>query len=101
MLRCAHNSTCSLTFLTRSPTDFDSHVSPFVLIQKRYAYVYSPSITGNETTAQTMAYMFRELSRHPEAQDRLREELAAFQGEPNYDDYQNKLPYLDAVIKET
>ena len=34
-------------------------------------------------------------------QERLREELKAFPGEPSYDDLQNKLPYLDAVLKET
>jgi cytochrome P450 len=42
-----------------------------------------------------------ELARHPECQDKLREELEAFQREPTYDDFQTTMPYLDACLKET
>lgn len=42
-----------------------------------------------------------ELARHPDVQQKLREEIVAFPGEPTYDDYQTRLPYLDAVARET
>jgi len=41
-----------------------------------------------------------ELSRHPDIQTRLREELLAFGGEPTYDQLKANLPYLDAVVHE-
>ena len=43
-----------------------------------------------------------ELSRNPEKQDILRKELSLLSGQdPSFDDLQNGLPYLDAVIQET
>ena len=43
-----------------------------------------------------------ELSRNPEKQDTLRKELSLLSGQdPSFDDLQNGLPYLDAVIQET
>ena len=50
---------------------------------------------------QTLGFTIYEISRHPEIQARLREELAAFGGEPSYDDFQTRLPYLEAVLRET
>jgi cytochrome P450 len=47
-------------------------------------------IAGHETTATALAWAFERLARHPAAQARLRESLAA--GESDY---------LDAVVKET
>ncbi|EJF60511.1 cytochrome P450 [Dichomitus squalens LYAD-421 SS1] len=41
------------------------------------------------------------ISRHPEIQAKLHEELAAVKGEPTYDDFQARLPYLEAVLRET
>jgi hypothetical protein len=41
-----------------------------------------------------------ELSRHPNVQTRLREELLAFGTDPTYDQLKASLPYLDAVIHE-
>ena len=37
----------------------------------------------------------------PKVQETLRAELDAFPGEPRYEDFQSKLPYLDAVLRET
>ena len=59
------------------------------------------SIAGHETTTLALAFTLWELSRHAGAQDRLRAELRAFCGEPSYDDFQTRLPFLDAVLKET
>lgn len=59
-------------------------------------------ISGHETTTQTLGFSIWELARHPEAQARLRKELQEFgNAEPSYDDFQNRLPYLDAVLRET
>jgi hypothetical protein len=43
-----------------------------------------------------------ELSRNPDKQDKLREELLAFGGDPSWDDLTSteKLPYLDGVVHE-
>lgn len=34
-------------------------------------------------------------------QDQLRRELDAFPPQPTYDDYQTRLPFLDAILRET
>ncbi|KAJ3575313.1 hypothetical protein NP233_g1184 [Leucocoprinus birnbaumii] len=66
-----------------------------------YAQISTFIISGHETTALTLAYSIYELSRHQDCQDKLRSELRDFYGEPTYDDLQTRLPYLDAVLKET
>ncbi|KAF9235019.1 cytochrome P450 [Melanogaster broomeanus] len=56
-----------------------------------------------ETTSGALARTFLSLAQHPEAQDRLREELKqakADKGDLSYDDLVS-LPYLDAVCRET
>lgn len=59
------------------------------------------SISGHEKTTQTLAFTIYKLSRHPEVQQCLREELRSFKDEPTYDGFVARLPYLDAVLKET
>ncbi|OSX63016.1 hypothetical protein POSPLADRAFT_1046365 [Postia placenta MAD-698-R-SB12] len=58
-------------------------------------------VSGHETTTQTLGFTVFELARHPVVQERLRTELAELGHEPTYDDFQARLPYLDAVLKET
>ena len=58
-------------------------------------------IAGFETTATSIAYAVWELARYPDKQCQLREELSALPGEPTLKDMQERLPYLDAVLKET
>jgi cytochrome P450 len=58
-------------------------------------------ISGQETTSQAIAFTAMELGRHPDVQRRLRQEIEAFPSQPTYDDFQTRLPYLDAVLKET
>jgi len=58
-------------------------------------------MTGHEATTLTLGFSLWELSRNPDIQQRLREELQSFSGEPTYDDYLSKFPYLDAILKET
>ena len=52
-----------------------------------------------------MNFALLELARNKDVQDKLRRELLEFNGsgpggEPTYEEYQSKLPYFDAVIKE-
>ncbi|KAJ7618381.1 cytochrome P450, partial [Roridomyces roridus] len=58
-------------------------------------------ISGHETTTHTLAFTIWQLARHPNVQARLRRELDTVSEEPSYEDFQSRLPYLDAVLKET
>ncbi|KAG8897481.1 hypothetical protein FRB99_008122 [Tulasnella sp. 403] len=69
------------------------HICTFVLV-------------GHETTSATLNYTLMELARNKDVQDKLRQEILDFQGsgpggQPTYDEFQSKLPYLDAVAKES
>ncbi|TFK47319.1 cytochrome P450, partial [Heliocybe sulcata] len=67
-----------------------SYMAPFLVM------------AGYETTAGTLDFILYELARSPERQQKLRDELLSYIGEPTYDDLMSpdRLPYLDAVIKE-
>jgi len=58
--------------------------------------------TGMETTSIAIVRILHVLAAHPEAQDKLREEIvqARLQGDLSYDDLM-VLPYMEAVCKET
>ncbi|KAG9035945.1 hypothetical protein FRB95_010153 [Tulasnella sp. JGI-2019a] len=63
-------------------------------------------IAGFETTAASLNFALYNLAHNIPMQDRLRRELRDFvssgeTGEPTYDELINKLPILDAVVKET
>jgi len=59
-------------------------------------------IAGQETVPMTMATTMWELARDQDVQDKLRAEILAFKGTPTYDDLTGtRLPWLDAVFKET
>ncbi|KAG1785647.1 cytochrome P450 [Suillus plorans] len=58
-------------------------------------------LAGYETTSISLTWALIELSRHPDVQTRLREELLAFGPDPTYDQLKANLPYLDAVVHET
>ena len=47
-----------------------------------------------------MSWALLELARNPSIQTKLREELLAYGGDPDYDQLSNSLPYLDAVVHE-
>ncbi|KAG1840185.1 cytochrome P450 [Suillus subalutaceus] len=57
-------------------------------------------LAGFETTAVTMTWAYIELARNPDIQTKLRDECLEFGPSPSYDDFTNKLPYLDAVVNE-
>ena len=59
-------------------------------------------LAAQETIPMTTANLFWELAKNQDVQDKLREEVMAFEGTPNYDDLTGtRLPWLDAVFKET
>ncbi|KAG8952769.1 hypothetical protein FRC04_003692 [Tulasnella sp. 424] len=63
-------------------------------------------MVGHETTSAAINFSLLELARHPEMQERLRREVTEFVGsgpggEPTYEEYQSKMPYLDAVCRES
>lgn len=57
-----------------------------------------------DTTSAALARVLHQLARHPDAQDKLREEImqarAANDGDLDYNGLWD-LPYLDAVMRET
>jgi cytochrome P450 len=55
------------------------------------------SMAGFETTAQGVGYAIWQLARHPDIQKSLREEVVSIS---TFDDYNTKMPLLDAVVKE-
>ncbi|KAG1729407.1 cytochrome P450 [Suillus lakei] len=57
-------------------------------------------LAGYETTSTSLTWALIELSRHPDVQTRLREELLVFGADPTYDQLKANLPYLDAVVHE-
>ncbi|KAI0730033.1 cytochrome P450 [Fomitopsis betulina] len=60
-------------------------------------------MAGYETTSISLSWCLLELSRKPDIQQKLREELLAeFAGkDPTWDQLMTGLPYLDAVVHET
>ncbi|KAF8075773.1 cytochrome P450 [Lyophyllum atratum] len=59
-------------------------------------------LAGYETTAISLTWTLIELSRNPEVQAKLREELSQLQGQDaTYEQLTTGLPYLDAVACET
>jgi cytochrome P450 len=56
-------------------------------------------MAGFETSAQGIGYALWQLARHPDLQQQLREEICSASN-PTFDDYNSKMPLLDAVIKE-
>jgi cytochrome P450 len=59
-------------------------------------------MAGHETTATSLAWVFWQLLRHPDALARLRAELAAVAGDAAIEpEHLPRLEYLDAAIKES
>jgi cytochrome P450 len=59
------------------------------------------SMAGSETTSQSISFAIWELARNPRVQDRLREEVQKFPAQPTYEQVMAKMPYLDAVTRES
>ncbi|UPK90785.1 hypothetical protein LCI18_001720 [Fusarium solani-melongenae] len=77
--------------------------APAVPTEDIPAYMVEMLAAGSSTTSHTAAFACWLLTRHPDAQDRLRREL--FERYPDPDDINihemMDLPYLDGVIRET
>ncbi|TDL16042.1 cytochrome P450 [Rickenella mellea] len=61
------------------------------------------TFAANDTTSSAMSRILHVLSLHPEAQDKLRDEVKSLKSDPDETSYDNvmALPYLDAVCRET
>ncbi|KAJ6625075.1 cytochrome P450 [Mycena sp. CBHHK59/15] len=57
-------------------------------------------LAGYETTAISLTWALIELSRHPEIQTKLRDEIFRAGGDPSWDELTSSMPYLDAVTCE-
>lgn len=60
-------------------------------------------LAGRDTTANTLSWLFYELSKHPAVVHKLREEIASFVGfdrEPTYTDLKS-MRYLQHTLNET
>ncbi|CAA7259962.1 unnamed protein product [Cyclocybe aegerita] len=55
---------------------------------------------GYETVSAIVAWIFYEIARHPDIQAELREEICAIP-DLSFEHFNNELPFLDAVLKET
>ena len=64
------------------------------------AQVVTVMLAGYETTSVALTYCIYLLSKHPEAQQKLLEEVDGFQGKPGYEDLE-KFPFASGVLNET
>ena len=63
------------------------------------AQVVTFMLAGYETTSVALTYCVYLLTKHPEAQQKLLQEVDGFQGKPSYEDL-DKFPYATAVLNE-
>ncbi len=63
--------------------------------------IVSVTMAGSETAATAMAWMFYELARHPEIEERVREEVAEVLGDRPFEMADaSRLPYCRTVLQE-
>ncbi|KAL3139153.1 hypothetical protein ABBQ32_005937 [Trebouxia sp. C0010 RCD-2024] len=72
--------------------------TPFTQLQIA-AQTNTMMLAGYETTANTLAFSVYLLGKHPQAQQRLLQEVDHFQGRPTYDSLPS-FPYAAAIINE-
>ncbi|KAL0959326.1 hypothetical protein HGRIS_014587 [Hohenbuehelia grisea] len=77
-----------------------AHADGSIPLSEVYDQISTFIISGYETTGEALAYTMWELSRNPDVERKLRAELETFGRDPNYDDYNSRLPYLDATLRE-
>ncbi|KAG1882733.1 cytochrome P450 [Suillus subluteus] len=76
--------------------DAELHMSKEEVVAQMKVLLFA----GYETTSNDLTWALIEISRHPDVQTRLREELLVFGADPTYDQLKANLPYLDAVVHE-
>ncbi|EIM85220.1 cytochrome P450 [Stereum hirsutum FP-91666 SS1] len=77
-----------------------AHDEQHLSVEEMYEHISTFLVSGQETTSQTVAFSIYELSRHPEIQQRLREELdTSYPSSTGMS--QSQQSYLHAVLKET
>ncbi|KAF8598681.1 cytochrome P450 [Ceratobasidium sp. AG-I] len=85
-----------LSYIARLAATEDSGISNQELLD----HISTITVAGNETLAGSLGFAFWELARNPGVCARLREEIAQLGREPQYNDYMDNLPWLDALTKE-
>ncbi|EED82977.1 predicted protein [Postia placenta Mad-698-R] len=92
------------TFLSLHPTNIISVVAYAhndISEGELYDQISTFVLTGQEATTTTLGFTIWQLAHHPEVQERLYEEIEAYPHEPPHDDFVSRLPYLDAILRET
>lgn len=82
---------------------YEDQISTEILLRVSDIFRSTFIFAGHDTTSSALSRILHRLSLHPEAQHKLREEIMTASGQSetlSYDDL-IKLPYLDAVIRET
>uniref|UniRef100_A0A1I8PQM7 Cytochrome P450 n=1 Tax=Stomoxys calcitrans TaxID=35570 RepID=A0A1I8PQM7_STOCA len=77
---------------------------PEITYNEMTAQLFMFFLAGHESAAAAVGFALYELARHPEIQDRLREEIQTVLQENNNElthEVSMKMPYLDQVISET
>jgi len=89
-----------LTLLIKSNTAFAASEARSMSEEEISGQIPTFIIAGHETTSSTTTWCLYALSKHPEIQKKLREELMQEPEAPTYQQL-DALPYLDAVVRET
>ncbi|KAI1785120.1 cytochrome P450 [Ganoderma leucocontextum] len=90
-----------LTLLIKANMATDIPDSQRLTDEEVIAQVPTFLVAGNETTSTSTTWCLYALCKHPEMQQRLREELLAVPTDvPTMEDL-NALPYLDLIVRET
>ncbi|KAA1475229.1 cytochrome P450 [Dentipellis sp. KUC8613] len=88
-----------LSLLMRAARDSKGPASDGLTAEQIVDNINTFIMVGHETTAGSVNFALLELARNPEMQQRLREEVLSAGNQPTFEEIQ-KLPYLDAVVKE-
>ncbi|RXW20257.1 hypothetical protein EST38_g5602 [Candolleomyces aberdarensis] len=89
-----------LTLLVRANMDTDIPENQRMSDEEVLAQVPTFIVAGHETTSTATAWALFALSKAPETQKKLRDELLAVPNDNPSMDELNSLPYLDAVVRE-
>ncbi|KII84094.1 hypothetical protein PLICRDRAFT_46431 [Plicaturopsis crispa FD-325 SS-3] len=88
-----------LSILTRTAKDSKGTLREELSDETIIANINTFLIAGTTTTSDALNFILLELAQHPEAQQKLRDEVLTNESGLDYDSVQ-RLSYLDAVVKE-
>ncbi|KAF3448403.1 hypothetical protein FNV43_RR09116 [Rhamnella rubrinervis] len=98
---CAEKSKDFLGFLLRLVDEQDDKM-PFTMNHLK-ALLTDMAVAGNDTSSNTMEFAMAEIMNTPKVMNQIQQELEAVVGKHNIVEelHIHKLPYLEAVVKET